>query len=164
VGGTPIDELDHRIMAALRQDGRMPALELARLLNAPEATVRKRLKRLLDQGLLRIVAVSSARALGYTREVHFTIRTEPGRSLEVARRLAEADAVRFVAFGVGAFDLVVNVIVRDDAELFEFVTRRLAIDGIVSHQSTDLMAVFKRSFDWLVDQKLAGGGTPSGED
>lgn len=156
------DGIDFRIMEMLRRDGRTPVLELARVIGAPETTVRKRLKRLLEQGFIRVVAVSSARALGYKRELVFTIKTEPGKALDVARQLAGVDAVRFVAFGMGSFDLLVNTIFRTEEELFEFVTKWLAVDGIASYQSTDLMAVFKRSFDWLVDRELIENGKATG--
>lgn len=152
-----IDGMDMRIITALRRDGRLPVLEIARDLDVPEATVRKRLQRLIRQGLLRVVAVPSIRSLGFTREVTFAITVEPGQALDVAQRLAESEAVQFVAFGIGAFDLMVNAFFKTDEDVFQFVTEWLALAGIASYQSMDVMAVFKRTDDWVVRRELACG-------
>ena len=132
----------------------MPALEIARVIGVPETTVRKRLQRLLTQQLVRVVAVSSTQAMGYKREVTFAVIAERGRSLDVAQALATAPEVQFVAFGIGAFDLMINAVFKSEDELFKFVTERLAIDGISSYQSMDIMAVFKRSDDWVVNREM----------
>ena len=152
-----IDSMDQRIITALRRDGRLPVLEIARDIGVPEATVRKRLQRLLREGLLKVVAVPSIRSLGFTREVTFAITAEPGQALNVAQRLAESDAVQFVAFGIGAFDLILNAVFKTDEDVFQFVTEWLTIDGIAAYQSMDVMVVFKRSDDWIVRRELACG-------
>lgn len=148
------DDLDWKIVTALRQDGRMPALEIARVIGIPETTVRKRLQRLLAQQLVRIVAVTSTAAAGYKREVTFAIIAAPGRSLDLAQKLATAPEVQFVAFGIGAFDLMVNAVFKAEDDLFRFVTEWLALDGIASYQSMDIMAVFKRSDYWVVNREM----------
>lgn len=149
-----LDELDWKIVGALRQDGRMPALEIARVIGVPETTVRKHLQRLLLQQLVRVVAVTSTRAMGYKREVTFAIIAERGKSLDVAQALAAAPEVQFVAFGIGAFDLMINAVFKSEEDLFKFITESLAIDGIASYQSMDIMAVFKRSDDWVVNREM----------
>ena len=149
-----LDETDLQIVAALRQDGRMPVLEIARMIDIPESTVRKRLQRLLSQQLVRVVAVPSTQTQGYKREVTFAIIAERGKALDVAQQLARAEPVQFVAFGIGAFDLMVNTVFRADEDIFQFVTEWLAVDGIASYQSMDIMAVFRRTDDWVVHREL----------
>lgn len=153
---TAVDETDIKMMAALRENGRLPVLELARIVGTPESTARKRLNRLLRHGLVRIIGIVSTRALGYQREVQFAIKVAPGQTIHVAKQLAESESVRFVAIGLGAFDVVVNAVFRTDTELFTYINSSLAIDGIVSYQTMELMAVLKRRFDWLVDRELLG--------
>jgi Lrp/AsnC family transcriptional regulator for asnA, asnC and gidA len=149
-----VDETDLKIIEALRLDGRAPTLELARQLGMPESTARKRVKRLLQAGIVRVVAVVSTRALGYRREVTFAMKTERSKALAIADRLSEESAVRFVAFGVGAFDLWVNAVFKSEDDLLNFTRQTLNIDGLVSYECFDVLAVFKRSFDWLSDRDL----------
>jgi len=155
-----LSDLDTQIVEALRRNGRLPTAELARMLGASEATIRKRLTRLLDHDLLRIVAVVSTRALGYAREVQFAVRTNRGEAIAVAEKLGELEEVRFVAFGVGTYDLVVNAVFKDERDLFTFVTGPLADQRIVSYESLDILAVFKRTFDWLADRELLDDERP----
>jgi Lrp/AsnC family transcriptional regulator, regulator for asnA, asnC and gidA len=153
-GRASLDETDLRIIEALRADGRAPTLELARRLGMPESTARKRVKRLLQAGIVRIVAVVSTRALGYRREVTFAMKTERAKAVAIAERLSEESAVRFVAFGVGAFDLWVNAVFKSEEDLLRFTREALDIEGLVSYECFDVLAVFKRSFDWLSDRDL----------
>lgn len=152
-----LDDLDLKLIDALRRDGRTPTLELARQLEIPESTARKRVRRLLKEGIVRVVAVVSTRALGYVREVTFVVKTDRGRALSVAERVSAHPNVRFVAFGMGAFDLSINAVFRNEQELFTFATQVLADEGIVSYESVNVLAVFKRSFDWLADRELLDG-------
>jgi Lrp/AsnC family transcriptional regulator, regulator for asnA, asnC and gidA len=149
-----LDDIDLRIIEALRADGRAPTLELARRLELPESTTRKRIKSLLQAGIIRIVAVVSTRALGYRREVTFAMKTERAKAVEIAEQLSADSAVRFVAFGVGAFDLWVNAVFKNENELLQFTRTNLDIEGLVSYECFDVLAVFKRSFDWLSDRDL----------
>ena len=49
-----IDDLDLDIINLLERDGRFHNTELAKRLNSSEATIRKRIKRLIDGGLSRL--------------------------------------------------------------------------------------------------------------
>lgn len=144
------DELDYALMELLREDGRRPAIDLARGLQVSEATVRKRLNRLIRGGLLRILAVSNLTAMGYTQEIMLLVRTEPGRTLQVAELLAQHTCVRFLAAGLGPFDLFVNAAFRDQEDLRAFVFDHLhPCPGVQSVQAFQVLAILKRTYDWL---------------
>src|SRR5688500_1624212 len=59
------DELDRRIITMLRADGRRSNREIARTLGVPEATVRYRVRRLTEGGVLKITASVDPEHLGY---------------------------------------------------------------------------------------------------
>ena len=59
-----VDDLDRRIITMLQSDGRMANTEIARSLDVTETTVRKRIARLLDEGLINVVAVPTPTAVG----------------------------------------------------------------------------------------------------
>jgi Lrp/AsnC family transcriptional regulator for asnA, asnC and gidA len=60
----PLDDADRRIVVALSRDGRRPYRDIARELGISEGTVRARMTRLLDEGLMRVTVVGSPLALG----------------------------------------------------------------------------------------------------
>ena len=60
-----IDLIDSKMIHLLQKDGRIPNTEIAKKLEISEATVRSRLKRLIDEGFIQIVAVSNPFKLGF---------------------------------------------------------------------------------------------------
>ncbi|SEM39920.1 AsnC-type helix-turn-helix domain-containing protein [Syntrophus gentianae] len=60
-----IDELDARIIAMLQSDGRMSNTEIGKSLAVSEATIRGRIKRLIDDEVIQIVAESNPLNLGF---------------------------------------------------------------------------------------------------
>ncbi|WP_127794697.1 Lrp/AsnC family transcriptional regulator [Agromyces sp. LHK192] len=92
-----LDELDRRIAAALVQDGRAPWRRIAAALGEPERSVARRGARLLDDGIVRVLAipnpVSTLGALPHTLRV----AAAPNDLAEVAEALAGRDDVPWVS-------------------------------------------------------------------
>ncbi|MGI8549647.1 MAG: Lrp/AsnC family transcriptional regulator [Dehalococcoidia bacterium] len=158
---SPPDDLDRALMSLLREDGRRPAIDLAKELQVSEATVRKRMSRLIEQGMLRIVAASNLRTMGFHQEVMFLVRTQPGKTMEVAKALSRLNQVRFVAIGLGAFDLFVNAVFRGEEDLCDFVLNETgACPGINGIETFQVLSILKRTFDWLATPE-AGASFPT---
>lgn len=137
---TKLDGIDRRIIDCLLGDGRMSSAEIARAL-APvsERTVRYRIDRLIERGVIQIGAIVNPRALGYTVTADVWIETAPGRLREVAARLAEVPEVSYVAYSTGERDLSIQVYARDNEELHAFVSD--VVGGIPGVTRTSTMLV-----------------------
>jgi DNA-binding Lrp family transcriptional regulator len=83
-----LDDTDHRIIALLRDDGRLPYRSIARELGLTEATVRARVRRLEDSRTMRVVAVTDIEAAGYGMLLAIGVQVENRSPEEVARELA----------------------------------------------------------------------------
>ncbi|HZJ08106.1 MAG TPA: Lrp/AsnC family transcriptional regulator [Trueperaceae bacterium] len=145
-----IDDLDKRIIVALEEDGRRPYRDIARDLDVAEATVRARVNRLSESGLIRITAVGDPLGLGVSTTAITLIRTRPGTVHEVAEALAQLPTVRFVGVSFGSADIVIQTLHRDMRALHDFVAidlPRLAPD-IVGTETLQLADVLKSSWDW----------------
>jgi Lrp/AsnC family transcriptional regulator, regulator for asnA, asnC and gidA len=150
-----IDDLDLQIIAELRRDGRTSNRDLARLLGYSEATIRRRVKALIDQGRIKIVAIADPYLLGYAIDVIIDIEVQPGKVKEVARRFAELDNVRAVTITTGAADLVVAALFRSNDDLLEFFASSVGeIPGVVRTSTSHTLRVVKRSFDLFPEQLL----------
>ncbi len=79
-----IDDIDHAIIACLQHDSRTPSAEIARRVGVAERTVRARIDRLVQDGVVRLVALVSPEALGYTVTADVFLEVEIGRVQEVA--------------------------------------------------------------------------------
>jgi len=151
-----VDDLDRDILKCLIEDARMPAAEIARRIgDVPPRTVRSRLARLLDSGLVSIHAGAVPEALGLGIRADIVIDVDPGRMNDVAERLCELDQVCYVALSTGDFDISAAFVTTDIESFRKFVTETIhKIPGIARTRVNVLTKVFKRSCDWPFPDQL----------
>src|SRR4029077_6277583 len=98
-----LDDISKRIISALQVDGRLSYAALGKLVQLSEAAVRQRVQRLLDAGVMQIVAVTDPAQVGFARHAMIGVRTD-GDVREIARRLAELPELDYVVVSAGSFD------------------------------------------------------------
>ena len=143
-----LDRIDQAIVDALRSDGRRAYREIARDLGVSESMVRKRCKRLLASGWMRIQAISDPLALGVPVVATTYAKVRPSALDRVGDHLARYDAVRYLGIGVGAHNLVVESLHASVAELHAFLQEALGIEGIVSSETMQVVKIKKSVWDW----------------
>lgn len=142
--GPVLDDLDDAIVAALARDGRRPYGHIARELGVAEATVRYRVTRLRESGLLRILAVTDPVAAGKRiAQVHVRVS---GSVRDVASRIAAAPEVEFVVITSGSADIICEVIARDDMHLLEVMEFIRALEGVAATESLIYLHMEKVGF------------------
>lgn len=151
-----LDHIDRAIADLLIEDGRMPCAEIARRIgNISERTVRYRIDTLIQAGILRISAVVHPRALGLSVTADVFLEVEPGRIMSVARRMAEFDCVTYVACSTGESDVSIQIVARDNAELYHFVTEVVAnVPGVRRTTTVLLPVVLKDVYQWRIPAEL----------
>lgn len=155
---TSLDALDVRLIDQLMQDGRMSSAALARALGVSERTARYRLQRLLDHGLIRIVAMPIPARLGYTVVADVFIQAEPGTIQQVAQQLATFECVTYVGCSMGESDVSVQVVGRDNQEVYAFVTDVIGRLPAVRKTTTVVVPlVLKDVYQWRVPQGSCSG-------
>jgi Lrp/AsnC family transcriptional regulator for asnA, asnC and gidA len=149
-----MDELDRRIIAFLQLDGRASNVEIARALGIAEATVRKRIERLLGEGVIRIVAIPSVDKLGLEVETVILLKVEPAQALRIGEQLAAMKEVRAVRYTTGEYDLIVEAVFPSNEDLLHFLTNRLAsIPGIRATATSYVLKSIKQSCDWILPRE-----------
>ena len=127
-----IDDLDREMLAHLVQDGRESNREIARQMGVSDGTVRARIRRLEEAGLLRIVAQTDPVALGQVAAMaHIGVEVEGATRREVALRLREFPEVVQCVLVSGRYDLHVVVAAADLSALGALVAERMrALPGL----------------------------------
>lgn len=145
-----LDATDEAIIALLRADGRVPYRTIARELGLTENTVRARVRRLEESNTMRVVAVTDIEAAGFGMLLAIGVQVD-GRSPEaVARDLAAFPEVFSVNVVVGAQDIEILVVTRDQASLVELVGERLAaVPGVRRLTPALALDVLKNQPDWV---------------
>jgi Lrp/AsnC family transcriptional regulator for asnA, asnC and gidA len=144
----PLDETSKRIVEQLQEDGRRPYATIGKAVGLSEAAVRQRVQRLIDSGVMQIVAVTDPLQVGFARQAMIGIRVL-GDVHAVADRLAETPEVDYLVITAGSFDLLVEVVCEDDDHLLELLTQRIrAIDGVRSTETFVYLKLRKQLYNW----------------
>ena len=146
-----LDDLDFKIISLLREDGRRTNIDLAKQLGVTETTVRKRIKRLINEEVMRVVAIANPYKIGYQIDAMIGLHVEPDKIMPVSRRLSHMEEVRYVGVTTGTYDLMIAALFRSNEELLQFVTEKLGtLPGVKSTQTSHVLKVLKRTFDWVM--------------
>jgi Lrp/AsnC family transcriptional regulator for asnA, asnC and gidA len=126
-----LDQIDLKILDALRQDGRTPFAQIAEQLNVSAGMIRIRYARLVDMGYLKVIAITNPLRMGFQAMAMIGIRTEGRLMLQVAEQVAALDEVVYLVVTSGRYDLMAEVSCRDNADLLRFITEKLyTIEGV----------------------------------
>jgi Lrp/AsnC family transcriptional regulator for asnA, asnC and gidA len=153
-----IDKIDVKIVNILLEDGRISASEIARQLGGiSERAVRYRIEKMINEGVVQISAVVRPQAFGLTTTADVWLEVESDQILEVAKKMAEHDNVSYVACGIGETDVSIQVVARDTAEIYRFVTEVVRKTPGVRKTTTSIVPiVLKDVYQWRVPARLAG--------
>lgn len=145
-----LDRIDRQLIAALARDGRSSYREIARSLDISEGTVRSRMARLQDEGLVRVTLVGSPLALGVGVVVMILMRVRPGHVRETAEALEKFPTVRFVGLSFGAADIMVQSLHKDIQDLHHFVSEVIpkVAPAVTSTDTFHIAEVVKSSWTW----------------
>lgn len=148
-----LDHLDRRIIAALQVDGRRTISSLAAEFEVPASSVRYRLKKLEDEGVLQVVGIANPLAIGFDRLAMVGVRVRPGTARAVCTALAALPETSYVVITSGRFDVMVEVICRDVAHIVDVLENKIgALDGVVATESFFVLEVHKLAYGWGVPE------------
>jgi Lrp/AsnC family transcriptional regulator, regulator for asnA, asnC and gidA len=143
-----LDETNKRIIEQLQRDGRMSYAALAKVVGLSEAAVRQRVQRLLDTGVMQIVAVTDPLTLGFARQVMVGVRVE-GDIRPVAEALAAIPEVDYVVICAGGYDLLAELVCTDDDHLLHLLNDKIrAIPGVKTTETFVYLKLTKQTYAW----------------
>jgi Lrp/AsnC family transcriptional regulator for asnA, asnC and gidA len=142
-----LDDTAKLIIEQLQQDGRRSYAAIGKAVGLSEAAVRQRVQRLLDTGVMQIVAVTDPLTLGFRRQAMIGIRCE-GDLERVAGHLAVLDEIDYVVVTAGSFDLLIEVVCEDDDHLLEILSRVRAVPTVTATETFVYLKLRKQTYSW----------------
>jgi Lrp/AsnC family transcriptional regulator for asnA, asnC and gidA len=143
-----LDAVDEAIVAVLQEDGRRSYGEIGEAVGLSEAATRQRVNRLRDSGAMRIVAVTDPVALGRAVVATIGVRVS-GDTRVVATRLAAVETVEYVVLTAGSFDLIIEVVCTDEAELLAVINDQIrSIESVRETETFMHLHTEKNVFAW----------------
>ena len=144
-----MDAVDRAIIAYLQYDGRMPFTGIAQQLGVSEATVRSRVARLREEGILQIVGVVDPHLLGLKATAIIGVSVQPGRLNATARQIMAFSEVSYLVMVSGAYDLVIEVLCEDNDHLARYLSDKLlCVEGVQRTETFYILRTYKLIFRW----------------
>jgi Lrp/AsnC family transcriptional regulator for asnA, asnC and gidA len=122
-----VDELDRQLVGLLQIDGRASNAQIAREVGVSEGTVRRRLRSLLRDDVVKVMAVPNLEKLGYTTTALIGVQTVPGRSDEVGEAISRLQEAHYVSRTTGSYDLFVWAGFTSMERLSDFLGNELGV-------------------------------------
>ena len=145
-----LDEVSKAIIEQLQQDGRRSYAAIGKVVGLSEAAVRQRVQRLLDAGVMQVVAVTDPLELGFARQAMIGIRVQ-GPVGPVAEALSAMDEVDYVVVTAGAYDLLAEAVCESDEHLLELISDKIrSIEAITSTETFMYLKLHKQTYSWGV--------------
>jgi Lrp/AsnC family transcriptional regulator for asnA, asnC and gidA len=143
-----VDSVSRAIIEQLQSDGRRSYASIGAAVGLSEAAVRQRVQKLIDSGVMQIVAVTDPMQVGMARQAMLAI-TVSGAVETVAEELGKIDEVDYIVITAGSFDLMAEVVVEDDAHLLDLVSNRIrAIPGVLRTETFLYLKLVKQTYNW----------------
>ena len=145
-----LDEVSKAIVEQLQQDGRRSYAAIGKVVGLSEAAVRQRVQRLVEAGVMQVVAVTDPLQLGFARQAMIGV-TVHGPLEGVADALAELEEVDYVVVTAGRYDLLVEVVCETDEHLLELISSKIrSLDGVVTTETFMYLKLRKQTYSWGV--------------
>ncbi|HET6153512.1 MAG TPA: Lrp/AsnC family transcriptional regulator [Marmoricola sp.] len=146
----PLDDVSKAIIEQLQQDGRRPYARIGEAVGLSEAAVRQRVQRLIEAGVMQIVAVTDPMELGFARQAMIGVHVD-GPIEPIADELAKMDEIEYVVITAGGFDILAEAVCESDEHLLEVVSGRIrAVAGVRATETFVYLKLRKQTYSWGV--------------
>lgn len=144
-----LDKIDRAIISRLQYDGRMPLTDIAADLNISEGAVRRRVKRLVESGVLQIVGIAEPQFLGWNAAGMIGVSVQAGQVEAVAHQIAQFPEVSYLFMASGGFDLFAEVYCKDMDHFVSFLNKKLQqVPGVQRTETFMILKMYKLSYRW----------------
>ncbi len=147
---TVLDAVDRSIILALQRDGRMPYSTLAEEIGLSQAAARQRVNKLVEGGVIRVVAITDPLKLGFRIQAEIGINVS-GDPRPVADALKALPQVEYLRFTAGRFEIMAEALFESAGQMHEFVNGELRdIPGVEQVECLIVLELLKETHDWGV--------------
>ena len=147
-GGPLIDSVSKAIIEQLQEDGRRSYAAIGKAIGLSEAAVRQRVQRLIDTGVVQIVAVTDPLQVGFTRQAMVGLRAD-GDLAALAEKLSALPEVDYVVVTAGSFDVLVEIVCENDDHLLRLLNEEIrTLPGVRETETFVYLRLHKQLYNW----------------
>lgn len=147
--GANIDKIDLQIIKILNEDGRASFAHIAQTLGVSPGMIRQRYNRLVEEGVVQVVAITNPLLMGLTIMAQIGVKVNVNRFHEIADQIASFEEVIYLVLITGSYDLFVEVVCRDRNHLLDFLTNKLhSVEGVKEAETFVYLRIAKEVYTW----------------
>ncbi len=146
---TPVlDDVSKSIIEELQADGRRSYSSIGKTVGLSEAAVRQRVQRLLDAGVMQIVAVTDPLQVGFARAAMIGISVT-GNLDAAAEAIEKLSDVQYLVVCAGGFDILAEVVAEDDDHLLRILNDSIrSVPGVTRTETFVYLKLRKQIYSW----------------
>jgi len=142
------DDVSKAIIEQLQEDGRRAYATIGKAVGLSEAAVRQRVQKLVETGVMQIVAVTDPMQVGFARQAMVAI-SATGDIDGITKRLANIPEVVYLVVIAGSFDILAEIVVTDDDHLLELINEQIrTIPGVLRTETFLYLKLTKQTYNW----------------
>lgn len=127
----------------------MAYTDIAHELGISEATVRSRVKRLLESKMLQIVGIADPRYVNLEAPAMIGLVVKAGETDKVAQEIGKFPEVSYMFMASGSYNLFVAIYCKDKEHLVDFLENKLGkLEHIESSETFMILKMHKMSYRW----------------
>jgi Lrp/AsnC family transcriptional regulator for asnA, asnC and gidA len=148
-----IDSLDLKIIELLQHNGRIPFRDIARSIDTPEATVRYRMKRLLDDGIITVSAFINTGKVRHENVSYIEITVNSDFFETTLDELVGMENISYLSAVTGEFDIMLEYIYKDNEDLLAFINWLKQKDTVTALKSRNILKIYKAQYPARISQE-----------
>lgn len=149
-----IDQLDLKIIEVLQQNGRTPYRDISRSTEAPEATIRYRMKRLVDDGIITISAFINTGKIKHENMAYIELKVKPDFFETLLDELVGMERISYLSAVTGEFDIMLEYLYKDNEDLLLFIGWLKKKEEIADLYSRNILKIYKAQYPARISQGL----------
>jgi len=145
-----LDDLDYQIIQELHSNARISASLISRKTSSNERTIRKRIDRLINHGIIRLTAIINPESFGYQTAADIFLEADPISEAQILDELTQMPEITYIAFGQGTTEISVEARFKNNDELREFLRHTLpGIPGVKVTGYALVPRILRNIDEWL---------------
>lgn len=144
--GYEIDQLDLKIIECLQRNGRIAYSDIARAIDAPEATIRYRVKRLLDEAIISISAFINTGKVKHENVAYLELEVRPSFLENSLNQLMAMENISYIASVTGELNLMLEYIYKDNQDLLTFINSLKSHPEVKRLNSRTILKIHKAQY------------------
>lgn len=142
-----LDQTELKIISLMQDDARFPFVKMAKLLGVTEGTIRRKVNRLVKEGIIKATAICDPYTIGFDAPAFVGINAVQKKTKNLAKKIAEMPEVQFVALTTGPYEIITQVVAKSNKHLFDIILRLGDLDGIKGTNTFLMLSIYKQSWN-----------------